>query len=549
MKTQHFDVAVIGGGSGGLSAALQLKQLRPQTRIAVIEKASYPVPPTAYKVGESLADVGAYYFSDVIGIRGHLESEHLRKMGLRWWFPTGGNTDITQRHEFGLARFSPLANFHVDRGVLENHLASLASDRGIEICDDTRVSNVEIRPDRHTLSIGHKAASSEIEADWVVDATGPRGLLRQQLGVSTDLPYDEYCSWFRIPYQLKIDEWSDDPAWRERVPSETRYRSTNVFIGPGFWIWVINLGSNSCSIGVVIDPRYVSWDRIRRYDTLLEFLYEVEPQMASHLPQSSDGLLDFLRRKRYTHTVTRVFSRKRWALSGEAGIFVNPMYSTGHDTGAMSNTLLTDLIRRNLDGDDGSAFTQRVRSYNRTMLGFVNLASSVFGALAVYGQPAATGGKLAWDNSIYFSLLMTLFRSGGMLDLELMRELEPFLLRITQMNFFMQERFREWGACEKDLTSVGVPQMSDSFMEYLFSVAVQTLGPVQLREHMVTGISRMEAFATEMCARMSEATGQALPEFPFEPSPTRDEESLVWSDRALRMSRQEPQPSDSWLVA
>lgn len=547
--TQHYDVAVIGGGSGGLSAALQLKQLRPQTRIAVIEKAGYPVPPTAYKVGESLADVGAYYFSDVIGLRSHLESEHLKKMGLRWWFPASGNADITQRHEFGLARFSPLANFHVDRGVFENHLMSLASDQGIEIRDDTRVSNVEIRPGRHSLSIEHKGASSEIEADWVVDATGPRGLLRQQLGVSTELPYDEYCSWFRIPYQLKIDEWSDDPAWRARVPSETRYRSTNVFIGRGFWVWVINLGSGSCSVGVVIDPRYVSWDRIRRYDTLLEFLYEVEPQMASHLPQSSDGLLDFMRRKRYTHTATRVFSRKRWALSGESGIFINPMYSTGHDTGAMSNTLLTDLIRRNLDGDNGSDFTQRVRLHNRTMLGFVNISSPVFGALAVYGQPAATGSKLVWDNSNYFTLLMTMFRSGGMLDVELMRELQPLMLRATQMNFYMQERFKEWGSCEKDLTSVGVPQFSDSLMDYLFSVAVQTMGSAELREHMVAGVSRMEALAMEMCAGMSEVTGQALPEFPFEASPMRNGGLLAWSDCAPGMSRQVLQASDSWLVA
>jgi flavin-dependent dehydrogenase len=555
VTTQQYDVAVIGGGSGGLSAALQLKDLRPQTRIAVFEKTSYPAPPTAYKVGESLADVAAYYFNDVIGIGDHLESEHLRKMGLRWWCPgEDGNKDIARRHEIGLARFSPLANFHIDRGVLENHMMSLASDRGIVIQDNTGVSHVDLKPDRHTLTIEHAGGSSEVDARWVVDASGPRRLLRQQLDLGSELPIpnNENCSFFRVPYQLKVDEWSDDPAWQARVPSGTRYRSTNLFVGRGFWMWVINLGSGSCSVGVVTDPAHVPYERIRRYDALLDFLREVEPQIAAHLPPTADGVLDFLRRRRYTHTVRRTFSRQRWALSGEAGVFINPMYSTGHDTGAISNTLLTDLIRRNLDGDDGADFTQRVRQHNRSMLGIVTILRDVFpGALAVYGQPEATGCKLAWDNSNYFALLMTLFRSGGLLDVELMRSLQPLLLHATELNVFMQSRFMEWGATDKDLTDVGVPQMTDAHMEDLFTTPLRALGTQELREHMAKSVSRMEAMATEMCSRMSGATGQPLPPLPYEPSPVRNGngEFLLWSDRALRLSGDGPQTSDNWLVA
>lgn len=551
MTAQHYDVAIIGGGTGGLSAAIQLKGLRPETSVVVLEKSSFPAPPTAHKVGESLADVASFYFKEMIGVREHLENAHLRKMGLRFWFPCeDGNRDIARRHEVGLARFSPLSNYHIDRGELENHLASIASDLDIEIRDNTGVSHVELESDRHTLTVSNNGNSFGIDAKWVVDASGPRGLLRQQLELTSDLPIpnNENCSWFRVPHQLKVDEWSDNPTWHSRVPSGTRYRSTNLFVGHGYWVWVINLGSGSCSVGVVIDSTLVSWDRIRNYVALHDFLSEVEPQIAAHLPPTVDGVLDFMRRKRYTHTVARTFSRRRWALSGEAGSFINPMYSTGHDIGAISNTMLTDLIKHNLDGEDGADFTKRVRMHNRTMFGAVSMLRDVFpGALGVYGQSESSGCKVAWDNANYFTLVMTPFRSGGMIN-GVMDEKKEVMRRASELNVFMQDRFMEWASTDRDLGDIGVPQIGDALAESLFTVPLNPLGRADLCEHLEASLAGMEAMATEMCTRMSEATGQPLPPLPFTPSPIREGELLTWVDRAERASGNEQLVPDCWLV-
>src|SRR5947209_20504733 len=58
-----FDVAIVGGGVAGLTAALQLKDERPATSIVVFEKRAHPVPDSAYKVGESIAEVAATYMN------------------------------------------------------------------------------------------------------------------------------------------------------------------------------------------------------------------------------------------------------------------------------------------------------------------------------------------------------------------------------------------------------------------------------------------------------------------------------------------------------
>src|SRR5689334_18909104 len=93
----RYDVAILGGGLAGLSLALQLKQARPATSIFLAERREGLAPEAAFKVGESTVEISAYYFAEVLGLKEHMESDHLHKFGLRWWFPAGDNSDIAER--------------------------------------------------------------------------------------------------------------------------------------------------------------------------------------------------------------------------------------------------------------------------------------------------------------------------------------------------------------------------------------------------------------------------------------------------------------------
>ena len=97
----EYDVAILGGGLAGLTLAIQLKQMRPETRVVVLEKREGPAPLAAFKVGESTVPSGAHYFSEVVGMHDHLLSEQLVKCGLRYFPPANGNEDITKRVEAG----------------------------------------------------------------------------------------------------------------------------------------------------------------------------------------------------------------------------------------------------------------------------------------------------------------------------------------------------------------------------------------------------------------------------------------------------------------
>jgi flavin-dependent dehydrogenase len=547
----HFDVAVLGGGVAGLSAALQLKDARPKTRILVLEKRSHPVPPSAYKVGEALAELSSHYFAHDLGMRDYLEENHLRKMGLRWFMSANGNQDISRRVEFGLTRFSPLPTFQIDRGAIENHMADLASDRGIDFRDSTPVTNVELGADRHTIKLGRNGTSGEVTARWIVDASGRQAYMRKQLGVGVDMPIKVNSAWFRTPNRMMVDEWCDDPAWRAQVPTGTRWKSTCSFVGKGYWSWVINLGSGAASVGVVADPKYVPWESIRRYEALTEWLRGVEPQLAAHLPEDEGDLLDFMKRKDFSHTCRRAFSRHRWALAGEAALFVDPLYSTGHDTGAIGNTLLVDLIQHELDGELGKDFSQRVRDANRALLGLVQTMTSAFpGALGMYGHAQATASKLLWDNVVYFSIVLNMFRSRGILKPDLLRSLKPTLTRVMQMNVFMQAQFRYWASSDRDVSRADVPNIHDFLFEHLVT-ASDDMSTEQLGDHIRVSAARLHSIAVEIVAHMSEAAGEQMPEFPYDPLPTTGEDLVLWSNferRSGPSAGRDPQPEDGWVI-
>ena len=104
----QYDVAILGGGMAGLTLAWQLKKVRPDIRILVVEKQAHPVPEAAHKVGESTVEVAAYYLRDVLGLKDHVQTQHLRKFGLRMFFSTDDNRDIARRVEYGQIAEAPL---------------------------------------------------------------------------------------------------------------------------------------------------------------------------------------------------------------------------------------------------------------------------------------------------------------------------------------------------------------------------------------------------------------------------------------------------------
>ena len=110
----------------------------------------------------------------------------------------------------------------------------------------------------------------ELEGRWVVDASGRAAVLKRRFGLGVEVNHHCNAAWFRIGRRIEIDDWGSSDEWRSRVPSGTRWQSTNHLMGPGYWFWVIPLAGDSTSFGLVADPDLVPFEEMRRFEPLIE---------------------------------------------------------------------------------------------------------------------------------------------------------------------------------------------------------------------------------------------------------------------------------------
>jgi flavin-dependent dehydrogenase len=520
----RYDVTILGGGLACASLARQLQLESPGLRTLVIEKRQHPVREAAFKVGESSVEIGAHYFQKRLGLEPHLRSDQLEKLGLLYFFTSGDNRDITARMELGPPRFPPVPSFQLDRGRFENHLLALVRSQGADVRDGHRVQAVALDPDGHRVTfapVSGAGVAQTVTTRWVVDASGRSGLLKRQLGLARPSTHGANASWFRVPARVKVDDWSDDPQWQARVPTGQRWLSTNHLMGPGYWVWLIPLGSGSTSIGIVADGDMHPFNRINRFDRAMEWLREFEPQCAAVVEPFADQLEDFLALQHYAHGCAQCYSAERWALVGEAGVFTDPFYSPGSDFIAIANDYTTELILRDLRHEPIEAVAESFNvTYLRLFDAFIRLYD---GQYRIMGNAQVMTAKVAWDNACYWAITARLFFQRRLRRPEFIASIEPLMRRFFVLHARMQQMLRAWDLAD---TGVGYPATAANVVNVGWLRALQASldEPVAdddtLRATLSANFAQLEAFAAAWQAyaiRRHPSLGQ----FVAEAEPTR----------------------------
>ncbi len=441
---QH-DVVILGGGLAGLTLAIQLRQQDPDINVAVIERRAHPVREAAFKVGESTVEIGAHYFSKVLGLQQHLDDAQLRKFGFRFFF-SDGRYDVDRCTELGVSRILATPSWQIDRGRFENFLGAEARRLGVAFRDDAVVRELMVAAgdDAHAVTFEHDGKSAAVHARWLVDASGRAGLLKRKLGLAESNDHDANAVWWRVDGHIDPNDWSTDPDWLTRCTPPDRWRSTNHMCGPGYWVWLIPLASGAHSIGIVCDPAMHPLDSMNTHDKAMDWLRRHQPRVAADLDAPGHAVQDFAFMRHFSHGSKQVFSGDRWALTGEAGVFLDPFYSPGSDFIGISNTYICDLIGKDRAG---KSFAPYADIYQQFYLSFYRHMLTLYqGQYPMFGDAKVMPVKIIWDYTWYWGLLAPMFFQSRMTDVALLGRLRPQFERTGQMNVAMQQLLRGWAA-------------------------------------------------------------------------------------------------------
>ncbi len=403
---EHYDVVILGSGLAGLSLCRHLLMEDAGKQILLLDN-KVEVPGRKQKVGESLVQVGGYYFSKVLDLEEHLFNHHYLKYNLRfYWKTTRGDRSFEDYSQSFIRPFSNVCSYQLDRNVLEAHLLKENSKhpdvKFLNAVAALKVDLAESGP--HSVTFRQGDAEISLQADWVVDTTGRGQVLKRKQNLAVDSEIRHGSSWCWVEGLVNIEKLTDASLAEIRKKQDRReqgmiplWLATNHFMGEGFWFWVIPL-QGLTSLGLVYDKALFDEKQVATPEKLIEWACREFPLFERDLPDRR--ILDAARLLDYAYDCKQTISPSKWGMSGMAGRFTDPLYSPGSDLISLYNSMLVDAIL----SESQQELERKCEIYEPLMKVFyeayVPSYSISYGAL---GDQEVFALKYAWELAIYFS--------------------------------------------------------------------------------------------------------------------------------------------------
>lgn len=329
MRTEKTDILIIGAGpAGSVAAGLLRKQGR---EVLVLEREQFP----RFSIGESLLPQSMEYIEAAGMLRDVVEAGFQYKNGAA--FVRGDKfTDFDFRE-----KFSPGwgTTYQVQRAHFDDVLAKAAARMGATVRHRHEVLAVDVDGEQPQVTARSPEGETYcVQARFLLDASGFGRVLPRLLKLETPSNF---------PVRGALFTHVEDrvaPGGFDRSKIRITVHPEHVHV----WYWTIPFSNGRTSLGVVAKNEFL--EQFQGTDTeRLKTIVAEDPSLSSLL---KDAVWDTPARRivGYAANVKSLWGRN-FALLGNAGEFLDPVFSSGVTIAFKSASLASECLARAFAGE------------------------------------------------------------------------------------------------------------------------------------------------------------------------------------------------------
>jgi len=330
LTIETVEILIVGAGPAGSVAAALLRQQGRQ--VLVIEREEFP----RFSIGESLLPQSMAYLEQAGMLRAVVEAGFQFKNGAAF-MRDGQYTDFDFRdkHSEGWG-----TTYQVQRAHFDHILAKEAARFGAEVRHRHEVLDIELGVDGAPALVTVKNPDGEqyqVRAGFILDASGFGRILPRLLKLETPSNFPVRGAIF-----THVEDGIRGGFDRNKIRVTVHPKHDDV------WFWTIPFAGGRCSQGVVAETSFL--DRYEGTPTeRLQAILAEDPSLSALL---ADAKWDTPARQivGYSANVEKLWG-PGYALLGNAGEFLDPVFSSGVTIAFKSASLAAAALQRQFAGE------------------------------------------------------------------------------------------------------------------------------------------------------------------------------------------------------
>jgi tetracycline 7-halogenase / FADH2 O2-dependent halogenase len=388
----EYDFAIAGSGFAGSLMAMILKRLG--FSVIILERGTHP----RFAIGESSTPLTnlmweqlatKYKLDSILPLSkwGTWQATYPEigcglKRGFTFYHHTPGNAfnyDSRRENEL-LVAASPndhIADTHWYRQDFDHFLLREAQKLSVDYVDQVLIDAIQINGKVTTLSGQRKNENFSVTAQFVIDATGPHGLLFRLLKLPEkrwqNLPPTEglYAHFTDVERMSNMDVYPNDALLPYPADDAAMH---HVF--DGGWIWILPFNNGITSAGVAARSSFADDLKFSDGEPAWQRLLELFPTIKQQFARAKK-VFPFIHHRKLSFC-SEVAVGKNWAMLPSAAGFIDPLLSTGFPLTISGILRLSQIIEQDWDSE---RFTHSLKQYESETLNELSVCENLVAAL------------------------------------------------------------------------------------------------------------------------------------------------------------------------